>query len=109
VEWVASGDLREADTAQEILKPGVGSDRIEGWPQQDGGVEARLIGLFQPDHRPVQIAEPHIDQGNIGVGGRVSILLVQDKGSPALSLRIGLPEPLPKLDVVAVWVADLRP
>lgn len=32
---VTSDDLRQTDTAQEILKPRVGSERIEGWPQQD--------------------------------------------------------------------------
>jgi hypothetical protein len=40
---------------------------------------------------------------------RIGDIWRQDKGSPALSLRIGLPEPLPKLDVVAVGVADLSP
>ena len=73
MEQVAAGDLREADASQEILKPSVGSERIEGRPQEDGGVEARLIGLVQPDHRLVLIAEPYIDQGNIGVGRRVLI------------------------------------
>src|SRR5436190_5223197 len=74
--WPRLIRLGEADTSQEILKPSIGSERIEGRPQQDGRVEAYLIGLFQPDHRLVQIAEPYIDQGNIGVGGRVSILFV---------------------------------
>jgi len=32
---------------------------------------------------------------------RIGDIWRQDKGSPALSLRIGLPEPLPKLGVVA--------
>jgi hypothetical protein len=36
---------RQADPAPAILKPGVGPNRIEGRPQQDGGVESRLIGL----------------------------------------------------------------
>ena len=73
MEWVASGDLREADTAQEILKPSVGSERIEGRPQEDRGFEARLIGLVQRDHRLVLIAETHIDQRDIGIDRRVLI------------------------------------
>jgi hypothetical protein len=68
VESVTGGDLREADTAQEILKPSVGPERIESRPHEDGRVEARLIGLVEPDHRLVLITEPYIDQGNTGVG-----------------------------------------
>ena len=57
VESVRS-DLREANTAQEILKPSVGPERIEGRPDEDGGVESLLIGLTKPDHRLALIAEP---------------------------------------------------
>lgn len=32
---VTSDDLRQTDTAQEILKPRVASERIEGRPEQD--------------------------------------------------------------------------
>src|SRR5260370_13063219 len=55
----------EPDAVHEILKPSVGSERIEGRPQQDGGLESRLIGHVQPDHRLVVVAESHVDQGNI--------------------------------------------
>ena len=68
VEWVRSPDLKKADTAQEILKPGIGPQRIEGRPHEDGRVESRLIGLVQPYHRLVLIAEPEIDHGDTGVG-----------------------------------------
>ena len=47
---------KQADTTQEILIPTVGPKGIEGGPHEDGGVEARLIGLFQPPHRLVMIA-----------------------------------------------------
>jgi len=57
VESVRS-DLREANTAQEISKPSVGPERIEGRPDEDGGVESRLIGLAKPDHCLALIAEP---------------------------------------------------
>jgi len=63
-----SGDLREADTAREILKPTIGPQGIECRTHQDGGIESRLIGLVQPDHRLVVIAEPEIDQRDTGVG-----------------------------------------
>jgi hypothetical protein len=32
-----------------------------------GRFELRFIGIFEPDHRLTMIAEPHIDQGDIGV------------------------------------------
>src|SRR5437773_1137101 len=64
----------EADTAQEILKPGVGPERIEDRSHEDGRIESRLIGLVQPDHRPVVVAESDIDQGNARVGRRVLTL-----------------------------------
>lgn len=47
---------KQADTTHEILIPTVGPKGIEGGPHEDGGVEARLIGLFQPPHRLVMIA-----------------------------------------------------
>src|SRR5207247_429612 len=64
---VGLNSSREPDAVQEILKPSVGSERIEGRPQQDGGIESRLIGLVQPDHRLVVVAEAHVDQGNIRI------------------------------------------
>src|SRR6266516_5264420 len=64
---VGLNSSREPDAVQEILKPSVGSERIEGRPQQDGGIESRLIGPVQPDHRLVVVAEAHKDQGNIRV------------------------------------------
>ena len=73
MEQVALG-LREADTAQEILKPSVGSERIEGRPQEDRGFEARFIGLVEREHRLVPIAETHINQRDIGIGRRVLIM-----------------------------------
>ena len=76
VEQVAPG-LREADTAQEILKPQVGSERIEDRSQQDGRIESRLIGLVQPDHRLVVVAESGIDRGNIR-GSRGALTLHKD-------------------------------
>lgn len=36
MEQGAPGDLRETDTSQQILKPRVGSERIEGRSQEDG-------------------------------------------------------------------------
>ena len=66
--------LREPDTSQEILKPSVRSERIEGRPQEDRGFEARFIGLVERDHRLVPIAETHINQGDIGIGRRVLIM-----------------------------------
>jgi hypothetical protein len=66
--------MREADTAPEIFESSVGPQRIEGRAQQDGRVESRFIGLVQPDHRPGMIAEPHVDQRDVGVGSRVLIM-----------------------------------
>jgi hypothetical protein len=63
---------REPDTTPEILESSVGPQRIEGRTQQDGWVESRFIGLVQPDHRLVLIAEPHIHQGDIGGSWRAS-------------------------------------
>ena len=65
---------READTAPEIFESSVGPQRIEGRAQQDGRFESRFIGLVQPDHRLVLIAESHIDQGDIGADRRVLII-----------------------------------
>ena len=45
----------EADTVQEILKPGVGPERIEDRSHEDGWIESRLIGLVQPAHRPLVV------------------------------------------------------
>jgi hypothetical protein len=73
-DQIGPGGLREADTAQEILKPSVGSKRIEGRPQEDRRFEARFIGLVQRDHRLALIAETHINQGDIGIGRRVLIM-----------------------------------
>src|SRR6266536_3155703 len=71
----------ESNAAQEILKPSIRPERIEGWPQEDGGVESRLIGLVQPDHRLVVVAESHIDQGNIRVrSGAVALRRLQVLG-----------------------------
>jgi hypothetical protein len=65
---VTSDNLRQTDTAQEIFKPCVGSERIKGRPQQDRRFEARFIGLVQRDHCLVPIAETHINQSDIGIG-----------------------------------------
>src|SRR6266496_2531967 len=71
----------EPDAAQKILKPSIGPERIEGGPQEDGGVESRLIGLVQPDHRLIVVAESHIDQGNIRVrSGAVALRRLQVLG-----------------------------
>src|SRR5438105_2499317 len=64
---------REPDTTPEILESSVGPQRVEGWTQQDGWVESRLISLVQPGHRLVLIAEPHIDQGNVRVRSRALV------------------------------------
>src|SRR5438067_13197178 len=64
---VGLNSTREPNAAQEILKPSVGSERIEGRPQQDGGGEPRVIGLIQPDHRLVVVAQADIGQGDIRV------------------------------------------
>jgi hypothetical protein len=64
---VGLSSSREPDAAQKILKPRVGPERIKGRSQQDGWIESRLIGLVQPDHRLVVVAESHIDQGNIRI------------------------------------------
>jgi hypothetical protein len=45
VEQVGRGDLREADTAQEILKPGIGLHRIKSRPREDEGFVLRMIGV----------------------------------------------------------------
>ena len=44
VELITSG-LREANTAQEILKPSIGPERIEGRSQQDRRFESRFVCL----------------------------------------------------------------
>jgi len=58
----------DADTVQEILKPGIGAERAEDWSREDGRIESRVIGLVQPDHRPIVVAESDIDQRNACVG-----------------------------------------
>ena len=78
VEWVRSPDLKKADTAQEILKPGIGPQRIEGRPHVDGWVDSRLIGLIQPYHRLILIAEAKINQANAGIyRGVLTLSLLQ--------------------------------
>src|SRR5579864_2487884 len=65
---------RKAYSAQQVLESSVGPQRIKARAQQDGRVEPRFIGLVQPVHRLVAVAEPHINQGDVGVGRRVLIL-----------------------------------
>ena len=47
---------------------------------------------------PLSVSAHHHSRHRVRTGD----IWRQDKGSPAFALRIGLPEPLPKLDVVAV-------
>jgi hypothetical protein len=70
----AGPGLGEPYTAQEILKPHVGSKRVEGRPQQDRRFETRFIRFVQRDHRLALIAESNINQGDIGIGRRVLIM-----------------------------------
>ena len=51
----------KANAAHEILEPRVGPQRIENRMQQDRSFEARIIGLVQPHHRLVPIAQSNID------------------------------------------------
>src|ERR1700722_4593272 len=65
----------EADTVQKVLESSVGPQRIKGRPQQNGRVESRLVAPVQPDHCLVLIAETYIDEGDVGFGRRVLVLI----------------------------------
>src|SRR4051794_26079290 len=66
---------REAKTAHKLLESSVGPQRIEGRAQQDGRVESRIVALVQPDHCMVLIPEAYIDQGDVGFGRRVLVMM----------------------------------
>src|SRR5215470_9976670 len=65
---------REANAMTEILKPRVGTQRIERRPREDRRIKPRLIRPVQPDHRPVVVAESDIDQGDTRIGWRALTL-----------------------------------
>jgi hypothetical protein len=52
---------------QQIAESSIRSQRIDGRPQKNGGVESRLAGLVQPGHRLVLITDYLIDQGDVEV------------------------------------------
>ena len=69
-----NGSPAKADARQQLLEPRIRPHGIPCRAQQDGRVEAGLVGLGQPGHRLVVIPEAHVDEGDAGVGGGVALL-----------------------------------
>jgi hypothetical protein len=64
----------KTNAVQKVLESSIGPQRIKDRPQQDGRIESRIIGLVQPVHSLVLLAEPYINQGDVSVRRRVFIL-----------------------------------